>query len=513
MAAYPSPDPEVHLAVLLEGLVDAVLLIDERGTIHAAGAGVATRTGFTPADLIGDDLAHLLGPADHRRVVERLERLGRDSFSASDDSGSPLVAELRLDVTARRADGSAFAAELFLRRVDRACSRSSVHYVGTIHDLSERREAEAALAASERRLRALFNQEFQFIGLMRPDGVLVEVNQPVLDLAGTTRAEQLGRKLWDTIWWSHSPELQERVRGWTERAAEGEFVRQEVQILGQDGRLATVDFSIKPMRDDAGAIELLIPEGRDITEVVQARRRETALLESLAEIGQSASILAHEVKNPITALNLALRAVADRMGADERALVEDLVTRMQRLERQIRRTLSFTKPVELEPRTFDLELVADSVLAELRPELAAAGIELEVDFPEVDTNLVADEQLVREVIENLLRNALEALTRADGAASPDRAESPSPPRMRVCLHRTEDEVEFAVNDAGPGVPLDRHEDLFQPFFTTKAQGTGLGLALCRKIIRQHGGEVVVEPSSLGGARFLFRLPVQGEVTP
>jgi PAS domain S-box-containing protein len=441
-------------------------------------------------------------------VLERLERFGTQSFTASDETGSPLVHELRMDVTARRSDDSSFHAELFLRRVDLACGRSGLHYVGTLHDLSDRQEAEAALAASERRLRALFNQEFQFIGLMRPDGTLIEVNQPVLDLAGTTRAEQLGRFLWDTVWWSHSPQLQGEVRSWTERAARGEFVRNEVEILGQDGRLSTVDFSIKPLRDDEGRIELLIPEGRDITELVRARRRETAMLESLAEIGESASILAHEVKNPITALNLALRAVSGGMGADERILVEELVTRMQRLERQIRRTLSFTKPVELEPSRCDLELLVDDVLAELRPELGAAGIGIEVDFPSADTTLMADEQLLRQVVENLLRNALEALTRSDGAASPEPHRPHDRPRVLVCLHRREPEgsLELAIHDSGPGVPVDMREDLFRPYFTTKARGTGLGLALCRKIVREHGGSIELGASRLGGARFAVRLP-------
>ena len=525
------PDSSVHLSVLLEGLVDAVLMIDERGVIHATGAGVHRRFGTEPGELIGRDLGALLLPEDHRRVVARLERLGCDapgtpttarqqtvepdrpdpgaaSLELTEASSGAQVTELRMDVTARTRDETPFAAELFMRRVDLACARSGVHYVGTIHDLSERREAQAALASSERRLRALFNQEFQFIGLMRPDGTLIEVNQPVLDLAGTTRDEQLGRYLWDTVWWSHSTELQAEVEGWTRRAAGGEFVRQEVQILGQDGSLSTVDFSIKPMRDDQGNIELLIPEGRDITELVRARTRETSMLEALAEIGESASILAHEVKNPITALNLALRAVADRMGADERALVEDLVTRMQRLERQIRRTLSFTKPIEIERGTCDLELLADSTLAELRPEFEANGIALEIDVPEDDTTLEADEHLVGEVMGNLMRNALEALTRDDGAANPEVLPATAPRLVKVCLHSdgAADEIEFAVNDSGSGVPLEMRQELFRPYFTTKAQGTGLGLALCRKIITQHGGTIEVGTSSLGGARFSFRLP-------
>jgi PAS domain S-box-containing protein len=489
---------EVHMRVLLEGLADAVVMVDERGIVHAAGAGVSDLFGYDPREIVGGDIGLLFSYSDRERVKLEL-------FQDGDIPGSH---EVRLELRALKRNGDGFHAELYLRRIELACDRSSVHFVGTVHDLSGKRAAEAALAESERRLRALFNQEFQFIGLMKPDGTLIEVNQPVLDLAGTTRAEQLNRPLWETVWWSHSPELQSQVRAWTELAAAGEFVREEVNIMGAGGKLATVDFSIKPMRDDDGEIELLIPEGRDVTELVHARRRETAMLEALAEIGESASILAHEVKNPITALNLALRAVADSMGADERALVEELVTRMQRLERQIRRTLSFTKPLEIELAECDLVVLADSILAELRVEFRAAGVPLDVDFPDEDTTVLADEHLIGEVIMNLLRNALEAIVREDGAAAAEAKPSHRKPLVRLSVHAAgpTSMLELAVGDSGPGIPSEVVSDLFRPFHTTKAQGTGLGLALCRKIVREHGGSIEVGASRYGGARFVIKLP-------
>lgn len=497
--AVPSHS-EIHMRVLLEGLTDAVVMVDDRGIVHEVGAGVTALFGYEPSELVGGDIGPLFADSDRDRVGVRLRDFDQLETSASN--------EMRLELRAMRKSGTSFQAELFLRRIDVACEKSKVHFVGTIHDLSGKRAAEAALAESERRLRALFNQEFQFIGLMEPDGTLIEVNQPVLDLAGTTRAEQLNRPLWETVWWSHSEELQEQVKQWTKLAAAGEFVRQEVKIRGLGGRLSTVDFSIKPMRDENGEIELLIPEGRDITELEAAHRRENAMLEALAEIGESASILAHEVKNPITALNLALRAVADSMGADERALVEDLVTRMQRLERQIRRTLSFTKPLEIHAAECDLVVLADSVIAELRAEFQAEGVRLEVDFTDEDTTVLADEHLIGEVVMNLLRNALEAIVREDGAAAVEVKPTARPPHVCVRVLHPEPTapLELVVSDSGPGVPEDLFQDLFRPFHTTKAQGTGLGLALCRKIVREHGGSIDVSRSTLGGARFAISLP-------
>lgn len=490
----------VHLRVLLEGLADAVLMIDERGEIHAAGAGVEKLLGYQPREVAHESLGALFATEDRAAVDDFLVRLKQSS---------PAPEEVRMEAHGQRKDGSTFWAELLVRRVDRSCSRSDTHFVGTIHDLTARRAAEKKLARSERRLRAVFNQEFQFVGLMKPDGVLIEVNQPVLDLAQTTRERELGRPIWETIWWSHSPELQERVKAWTQRSAAGEFIREEVQIQGADGNLSTVDFSIKPLHNEEGEIEFLIPEGRDITELVEARRRESSMLEALAEIGESASILAHEVKNPITAINLALRAVADSMGQDESALVEDLVVRMQRLERQIRRTLSFTRPIELQAGEMDLVVLADSIIADLRPEFELHSVALQVDFADAETTLIGDEVLLGEVITNLLRNALEALVRPDGAATGIIAPQTREPQVDLKVHPigAPPGLELIVDDNGPGIPESKRPELFRPFFTTKAQGTGLGLALCRKILREHGGSIEIEANPTGGARFLMRLPL------
>ena len=131
----------------------------------------------------------------------------------------------------------------------------------------ERGHTQAGLRESERRFRAIFDQSYQFIGLMQPDGTLMEANQTALQFAGLTLADVVGKPFWEAYWWQISPATQEQLKAAIQRAAQGELVHYDVQVQGAGGQVITIDFSIKPIRDLLGEVVLLIPEGRDITEM------------------------------------------------------------------------------------------------------------------------------------------------------------------------------------------------------------------------------------------------------
>jgi len=134
-----------------------------------------------------------------------------------------------------------------------------------IRDVTDRKRVEQALVESERRFRAIFDQAFQFIGLLSPDGTVLELNHAALGFGGLTWSEVVGRPLWETPLWT-SDHARKALREAIARAAAGEFVRYMVEIQGAGGNVATIDFSLRPMKDDRGNVVMLIPEGRDITE-------------------------------------------------------------------------------------------------------------------------------------------------------------------------------------------------------------------------------------------------------
>lgn len=478
-----SPTPPLHEA-LLDAVLDPTVAIDELGEIVLASASVERVFGWRPGELIGRNVRVLM-PEPHRsahdgylanyRATGRTNILGRTRpFTVVHRDGH----EIEIELSVSRAEVPQGGRPLF---------------IGSFRDVTEHNRAERRLADSERRLRSIFEGSFQYTGLLDLEGRVLEANQTALDAAGIALADVVGKPFWETRWWSVSEESRAHLRAAIARARAGEFVRFETLHRGRGDEVLSVDFSLKPVLDEAGRAVLLIPEGRDISELKRAQRAETAMLRALATIGESAAMLAHEIKNPITAVNLALRAVARQLGEDDAAVLRDLVGRMQRLERTMRRTLSFARPIDLAPTAVRVaELVAE-VLADLAPECERHDVRVETDVP-ADLVLRADRQLLGEVLTNLLKNAREAVGRRGHV----RVEARASPGERLSL---------SVEDDGPGIPPEVADGLFRPFVTSKHSGTGLGLAFSRKVAQAHGGTIDVGPGPLGGARFVLDLPL------
>lgn len=280
----------------------------------------------------------------------------------------------------------------------------------------------------------------------------------------------------------------------------------ETKILGdtrqfsvkrKDGEVIEVELSVNRV-DLPGASEpIFVGSFRDVTERKRARRAETSMLRALAAIGESSAMLAHEIKNPVTAVNLALRAVADQLGEDEQTILEDLASRLRRLELQMRQTLTFAKPLDLKlTRCGVAGLVDDTILA-CRPILSSHNAVVSVDVAADVPPLLVDHGRIEEVLTNLLLNAVEV---GDVHKVSVRVVAPAAGRR---------DVVFTVDDDGPGISPKVREKLFSPFVTTKQEGTGLGLPICRRILEEHGGTIDVVESTLGGACLEVRLPVDG----
>jgi PAS domain S-box-containing protein len=133
-------------------------------------------------------------------------------------------------------------------------------------DIRDRKRAEEMLRDRERLFQGIFDQSFQFVGLLDPDGTVLEANQTALTAAQLQIEDIVGTPFWETLWWQISPETTQQVRNAIARAATGEVIRYEVDVLIANGAVATVDFSLKPIKDDNGKVVLLIPEGRDISD-------------------------------------------------------------------------------------------------------------------------------------------------------------------------------------------------------------------------------------------------------
>ncbi len=142
---------------------------------------------------------------------------------------------------------------------------------------------------TEQRFRAIFDGAFEFIGLLKPDGTVIEANQTALNYVGARAAEVIGRPFWETAWWKDSVEQQERLKAAVAEAARGKCVRFEAQHTGQDGTVDIIDFSLRPARDNTGQVIYIIPEGRRITERKQAEK-DSAILAAIISSANDAII-------------------------------------------------------------------------------------------------------------------------------------------------------------------------------------------------------------------------------
>ena len=478
-------ESEARHRALLSGVLDPLIIIDAVGLIQSVSDSVEPVLGYEPADLVGRNVRVLMPEPHHSSHDQYLA-----NYAAT---GETSILNRTREFQVVRKDGSLIDCELSVSRVD-IPGQAEPAFCGSLRDVTERRQVERALLQRETVFRAIFNQEFQFVGLCSPDGILLEANRTALRAIGAERDEVIGEAFWETPWWEYSEETRHQLRDAIRRAACGEFVRFQFEFIDAEGSLRTIDFSLQPVFDDQGLVSMLIPEGRDVTDLEEARRSETQMYKALAEIGESAAVLAHEVKNPITAVNLALRAVADQIGEDSQAVLEDLVGRMQNLERTLRSTLSLAKPLELERVSIGSTDFINRLLSKLRVDFVRAGVVVDLHTDWEDRELSVDVAKLGEVFDNLLRNAMQATGRGG--------------RVLIgCREIQPGWVGFTVEDDGVGIPEDLRPTLFKPFVTRRPGGTGLGLSICRRIIEEHGGSIDATDSELGGACFKVRLPL------
>ncbi len=476
-----------RLRSILRCLLDPVVTINKLGIIQDASDSVTRDFGWQPEELIGQNIKILM-PEPH---FSNHDQYLRDYFA----TGHSEVLNRTREFEVVRKDGSLFTCELSVSEVETEAQDEHL-YVGSFRDVSARKEAERAQRETQRRYEAIFDQEIHFVGLLEPNGRLLEVNHAALRSIGVERKQVVGKFFWDTPWWSTCEKDRERMKDAVNRARNGEHVRFETNHTRLDGMPLSFDFSLRPVKDESGQVVLLVPEGHNTTELRRAERREDVMLRSLATLGESASVLAHEIKNPLTGLNVALRALADQLGTDQQEILNDLASRLQGLDTRLRRALSFTKPNELQLRALDPSAQLQLSGLALRSEVMDAGHEFRLELEEGLPEVLLDSELFDQVIENLVRNACEAQEGTKGI-------------VRLNVQADGDQhVLFRVCDAGPGIPKSQERHLFKPFYTTRSDGTGVGLALVKKVIQEHGGSVNVSKSDLGGTCFSLRVPIR-----
>jgi PAS domain S-box-containing protein len=273
------------------------------------------------------------------------------------------------------------------------------------------------------------------------------------------------------------------------------IVRRAVSLPEPRHGVSHLGVTVSPLFDEKGSAHGAICLFTDLT-AVKDLEEQLRLKESLATLGELTAGIAHEFRNGLATIH-GYSKLFDLTTLPEsyRAYVEGIRAETQALSEVVTNFLTFARPAELVLTRVDLRAICERAADEIGADTRALGgyVSLQGEFAVVD----GDEVLLRQAFSNLLRNALDACAAA------------APPT--IIIHSEIDHVartlRIAVNDNGTGIPSAQRERIFRPFFTSKRNGTGLGLALVQKIIVFHNGKIVAGASSFGGASLQITLPI------
>ena len=274
------------------------------------------------------------------------------------------------------------------------------------------------------------------------------------------------------------------------------FRREEVEYLTPSRELRQLGVTISPVMNNANEIAGAICLLSDLTELA-ALQKQIHMKENLAALGELSAGIAHEFKNALATISGYAQLIRSEAqpGTELHEHGEQILRQTRSLTHVVTEFLKFARPLDLADEQVNLRPMIDRVAAEVTETVSGIPISIDGDFREVS----GDDALLRQAILNLARNAAEAA-------------SSNPAGGRVIIRGELDTSgplqgqRISISDNGPGIPPESLTKIFMPFYTTKANGTGLGLAVVQKIVVQHGGTIEARNHPLGGAEFIVWLP-------
>ncbi len=296
--------------------------------------------------------------------------------------------------------------------------------------------------------------------------------------------------------------------------------RAEIDIRLGASASKTIGFTLSLVPGDDGRPAGAAVFFKDLTHVEHKEEQER-LRDRLAALGQMSANLAHEIRNPLAAIEVSCSLLKRRIAADSGAkdLLDKIVAEVKRLNRTITSSLEFVRPVALATAPARIEPLLDEALQVASSRRGRPGVRIEREFAPGIPPLLMDRGQLRQVFENIFLNAMEAMgeegvlrvltsrTKAPAAASIPY--SPAGSERADPWQSFEHYVTVRIEDSGPGIAEEVRDKLFYPFFTTKKNGSGVGLSMAKKIVDSHRGSIDVESRPGAGAAFTVRIPLVG----
>ena len=471
--------------------LDMLCIAGMDGSFRRVNPAFGRVLGYSAEEITGRPLLDYVHPEDLAATVDVLRQLA---------AGQPASFEGRW----RAADGRY---RWLLWAINPVPEEKLLYAVA--HDITDRREDEEKLKSAFAFRRAMGESLVTGIRAIDLEGRIIFVNPAFCRMIGWSEQELLGMQPPFPYW---PPEEAEQRRRDLDLTLAGQAPPGgiEMRVMHRDGHRFDVRMYLSPLIDSSGRQVGWMASMNDITErkrMEEETLRHQERLEQtsrLITMGEMASSLAHELNQPLSAIaNYCMGSVNRLKSGDYRR--EDILAAMEKASAQaeragkiIRRTREFVKKSEpVRGPAALVEIVEEAIgFAEIEARKAAVAIQVSIppDLPPV----FADRIMIEQVVLNLVKNGIESMQ-----------QTPPDARALNLAARLDGEgmVEVTVADRGCGMTDDQVERLYTPFFTTKAEGMGMGLNICRSIVEFHDGRLWVQPNPGGGSVFRFTLPV------
>jgi PAS domain S-box-containing protein len=454
-------------------------------------------SGLSLSETGSEGLRRTVHPEDIASHVEK--------FRAAAAAKRPFENEVRL----RRAVDGEY--RWFLVRISPLCDGRGniVKWHGVLTDIEDRKRAEEAVRRSEKELRDVLEQIPAMVFAVRDDGRYSYVSTQWYDYTGLSETETINEGWQNAI---HSEDTEQHMKKYHLAVAEGQPFESEVRLRrASDGQYRWFLIRVTPLRDEAGNAVKWYGFASDIEDRKRAEQEHERLRKLEAELlhmnrvstmGEMAASLAHEVKQPISAAVMNAEVCLELLQR-EQSYGPDLTDATSAMLRSAKRAADIIDSVRSLTRRGTPkreEVVVNDVIREIdallqnqaRQYSVGVHLQLKEDVPCV----VGDRVQLQQVVMNLMLNAIEAMNDAGG-------------ELFVKSELTDaGDVLISVNDTGIGLPKENEGHIFEAFFTTKSQGSGMGLAISRSIVESHGGQLWATGNPGRGATFYIQLPRQ-----
>ena len=473
-------ESNAHLEAMLGGIADGVVFADQ-----------------------GNKVTFLNDTAEQIFGIKRDEWLGRD-FKDAHSSESHEKA-LRLVNDMREGRVKSYSSEIKSGEKTVFANFSPImhgpEYLGVIfiaRDITEMKRLQAELQSSEERYKDLIENSPEMIHSVNADRYFVGVNKTELNTLGYTLEEMLNKRLEDIVPDEYKDEYKEGVKRHIERVIKEGRSKVETQFIAKDGRKIDVEISATAFYHPiTGQFIKTRAFVRDVTEVKRLQA-ELVQSEKLALVGKMSSTIAHEIRNPLVPIggfaSLIYKRLEDKSPLKQYADI--IVKEIQRLEGLLHNILYFTKEIKPVLKPVNLNEIINDIISLYYNSLIESSIRMDIrltsDMPEVNV----DPFQIKQALINLISNALQAMPEG-GTLTIESMIKDTDGKPNALMR---------ISDTGMGIPEEIRKSIFEPFYTTKIHGLGLGLTLTRRIIEAHGGRIEIESTQGRGSTFIISLP-------